>query len=350
MSEVLRLPVMSARHFLDEWFESAELKGLLSSLAVRGAMQGPFGGGSTFNLLHHMAIGDGLFRATARGGTGAICTALAEAAKSHGAKIQTSSGEFTLILKDGTATGVRLTESGEIYDASEIISDYDAAYTFRKLVEPPELEPEFNRQLSHTRYNGCVARMNFALNAVPNFTGISEEALRGTLVLAGTIADLEKSYDGAKYGSFSKSPYMEITIPSLNDPSVAPAGKHTISLWVQYTPYKNKISAQDLQDRVLAKLNEYAPDFTKQVQQTQVIMPAEFESKFNLTEGHLYGGDMTLTQAFYLRPIPGFAQYTTPIDSLYLCGSATHPGGGLSGLGGKNAANELSESKLPVSA
>ena len=340
MTEVMRLLVMSVRDLLDEWFESAELKGLLGSAGVRGLTQGPFAGGTTFTLLHHLAIGDGFFRATAKGGVGAIGRALAAAAQGAGAELRTDTGALRVVVTDGVATGVQLA-SGEVIDAAQAISDYDALHTFTQLVAPPELEPEFNRAVRRTHYNGAVARINLALRELPSFTGLADEALRGTLTIAPSLAQLERAFDAAKYGGISGQPYLEVSIPSLADPTLALAGQHVMSIWLQYAPYRNDIAPERVRELALARLSEFAPNLPSLVLDAQVITPRDFEAQYGLSEGHLYGGDMTPAQAFFLRPIPGFAQYRTPIEQLYLCGAATHPGGGVSGLAGKSAAEQV---------
>jgi phytoene dehydrogenase-like protein len=344
MTEVMRLLVMSARDLLDEWFEDVALKGLLGSVGVRGLMQGPYASGTTFNLLHHLTLGDGYFRATAKGGVGAISRALAAAAQANGAELRANTGILHVVVTDGVATGVRL-DTGELIPATQVISDYDARHTFTQLVAPPELEPEFNRAVQHIRYNGAVARVNLALRELPSFTGIGyplgEEALRGTLVIAPGLMQLEKAFDRAKYDDVSEQPYLEVSIPSLADATLAPAGQHVMSIWLQYAPYRSNVDSQRVCELVLARLSEYAPNLRSLVLHAQVMMPRDFERRFYLSEGHLYGGEISLTQAFFLRPLPGFAQYRTPIEQLYLCGAATHPGGSVSGLAGRNAASEL---------
>ena len=340
MTEVMRLLVMSARDLLDEWFENAQLKGLLASAGVRGLTQGPFAGGTTFNLLHHLAIGDAYFRASAKGGIGAICRALAAAAQAHGAELRVDAVAPRAVVADGVATGIQLV-SGETIDAARVISDYDARHTFTQLVDPPELEPEFNRAVANIRYNGSVARINLALRALPSFTALADDALRGTLVIAPSLAQLEQAFDGAKYGGVSGQPYIEACIPTLADRSLAPDGQHVLSIWLQYAPYRNHLDPQQLRELALARLSEFAPNLAELVLDTQVITPHDFEQRLQLSEGHLYGGDMTLSQAFFLRPIAGFAQYHTPVEQLFLCGAATHPGGGISGLAGKNAAERV---------
>ena len=338
MTEIMRLLVMSVRDFLDEWFESPELKGLLAATAIRGVNQGPFAGSTVFNLLHHIATGDGFFCATARGGIGAISQSLASAAESAGVEIRTSVSSLKVSIKNGVADGVYAGD--ELILASMIISGYDARYTFTHLVDPPELDPEFNRAVKLIRYNGAVARINLALRGVPKFTGISESALRGTLKIAPSISYLEKAFDATKYGEFSKAPFIELSIPSLSDETLAPAGKHVMSIWMQYSPYRNKLDRKLVLEIALDNLKQFAPDLNLLVEHSQVIMPRDLEEQFHLTEGQLYGAEMSLSQAFYLRQVPGF-QYDSPIAQLYLCGAATHPGGGAHGIGGRNIAREL---------
>ncbi len=338
MTEVMRLLVMSVRDLMEEWFENAELKGLLASGAIRGINQGPFAGNTVYTLLHHLAQGDGYFRATAKGGLGAISSALSKAAQSYGAEVRTKTGMFKVNVTDGSATGV--TVGGESIDATMVISDYDARFTFTELVPPPELEPEFNRAVRHARYSGAVARINFALKELPTFTGLAQEALSGTLIVAPSVKYLEKAYDGAKRGSVSEHPYIEVTIPSLSDATLAPNGKHVMSVWMQYVPYSSKVEPDKIGELAIKQLSEFCPNLKSLVEHTQVIAPKDLESQFHLSEGSLCGGEVNLAQAFYLRPIPGFAQYHTPISQLYLCGSATHPGG-INGLSGRNAAREV---------
>lgn len=338
MTEVMRLLVMPVRDLLDEWFENAELKGLLAASAIRGINQGPFAGSTTYTLLHHIAQGDGFFRATARGGIGAISQALSNAAKSYGAEVRTKVGQFKVLVENGVATGVEV--GGQSIAATMIVSDYDARYTFSELVAPPELEPEFNRAVRRIQYCGAVARINFALSGLPKFTGLTEEALSGTLTLAPSVSFLEKAFDGGKHGGLSIHPLLEVTIPSIADATLAPSGKHVMSVWLQYAPYRNNVKPEIVSELVLERLSDYCPDLKSLVEHSQVITPHDFESKFNLSEGHLYGGEVNLAQAFFLRPLPGFARYHTPISQLYLCGAATHPGG-INGISGRNAAREL---------
>jgi phytoene dehydrogenase-like protein len=349
MTEVIRVLVMSARDFLGEWFESEQLKGLLAGPAVRGLTKGPFASGTTFNLLHHLAIGDGYFRATARGGIGAIAAALASAAKSMGAELRTQASVVRIIVVDGVATGAQLAD-GQVINAGQIICDYDTTQIFTKLVSPPDLEPEFNRAVQNISFNGSVARVNLALNGLPEFEGLSEQALRGTLTLAPSVSYIEKAYDRAKFGTLSEHPYMEATIPTLADTTLAPKGKHVMQIWVQYAPFKGQLTADQVRNTAIMNLAEFAPNLKSLVMESQVLTPGEYATAYNLTEGHLYGADMALHQTFSLRPIPGFSQYRTPIGQLYLCGSCTHPGGGISGISGLNAVKELGVKDLAMAA
>ena len=346
MTEVMRILVMSARDLLDEWFESDALKGLLGSVAVRGLSQGPFAAGTTFNLLHHLAIGDAYFRATARGGVGGISVALASAAKEGDAELRTEIKNVRVVVKDGAAVGVDL--DGEVINASCVISDYDARETFRNLVAPSEMSPEFNRAINHIRYNSHVFRAYVRLKEFPEFIGLPENALRGTLVLAPSLNYIERAFDQAKYGGFSSAPYMEVTIPSLSDPTLAPEGQHVMMIWFQYA--RNKEHCENVLEVVLSRLEEFAPKLRSVAGRSDLMTSGYFQSTYHLSEGDFYGGQMTLDQSFYLRPVPGYAQYSTPIENLFLCGSATHPGGGISGLSGRNLVHELGVKDLAAAA
>jgi phytoene dehydrogenase-like protein len=338
MTEVMRVLVMSVRDFMDEWFESTELKGLLGSAAIRGINQGPFAGNTVYTLLHHLAQGDGFFRATAKGGVGAISQSLSKAAQSHGVEVRTKTGPLKINVTDGVATGVMV--GAESIAANMIISDFDARHTFTELVPPPELEPEFNRAVRNVRYSGAVARINFALKELPKFAGLTEDTLKGTLAIAPSLFYLEKAFDGGKRGEISEHPFIELTIPSLSDSTLAPSGKHVMSVWMQYVPYRSKVNPDSLRELAIKELTALCPNFKSLIEHSRVVTPRELELQFQLSEGSLYGGEVNLAQAFYLRPIPGFAQYHTPISQLYLCGAATHPGG-INGLSGRNAVREL---------
>jgi len=338
MTEVMRLIVMSVRDLLDEWFENDQLKGLIAACAVRGLNQGPFAAGTTFNLLHHLSQGDAIFRATARGGTGSLSQVLSKAAISHGAEIRTNCGELSLLIEDGKATGVKAGEN--VMNATAIFSDFDALYTFTKLIAPPELEPEFNRALRRVRYAGSVARVNITLKSLPTFEGLSDEALKGTLTVAPSVAYLERAYDEGKRSKVSSAPFVEAVIPSLSDDTLAPSGKYVMSIWMQHVPHSVDVKEETISELAIKVMSEFSSDLRSLVEHVQVFTPSTYASQHYLSEGQLFGGEINLAQAFYLRPIPGYANYSTPIEQLYLCGSATHPGG-ISGLSGRNAAREV---------
>ena len=338
MHEVLRLLFMSARNFFQEVSPEAE-HGLLCGASVRGVSQGPFAPGTLLNFVHHLAIDDGLFRSTVRGGLGKLAEALAEAARAAGAEIRLDvTGPLVIEVADGVATGVRLGD-GERIEAQIIVSDHDARTTFTRLVSPTELEPETNRALHSLRLQGSVARVNLALSALPDFTGLDTEALRGTLIVAPDIASLERAWDQGKRGVPSSPPYLELALPSIADPSLAPDGQHLVSAWVQYVPH-GLGGREALLKTVLAQLAAFAPGLPELVLHHQILLPEDLEARFGLAGGHLYGGDVSWSTAFFLRPLPGFSHYRTPIERLYLAGSAAHPAG-YSGRSGWNLARSL---------
>jgi phytoene dehydrogenase-like protein len=292
-----------------------------------------------FNFLHHVAVGDGLLRSTVRGGLGQLAEALADKARGAGVEIRTGvPGPLSIEVEDGVARGVRLGD-GQLLLGPIIVSDLDARATFTKLVPPPELSPEFNRTIRHLRYRGSVARINLALAKLPEFSEVPAEALSGTLVLSPDLTSLERAWDQAKRGVVSSHPYVEFALPSVSDPSLAPEGKHVLSAWVQYVPY-GRGDRDALLKSVLEHLSSFAPGLPGLVLHHQVLLPEDLEARFGLTEGHLYGGELSYHQAFFLRPFPGFSRYETPIEGLYLGGSAAHPGG-YSGRSGWNLAGAL---------
>lgn len=340
MLEVLRLLFMSARDFFNEQPDLSDAeRAALCGAAVRGISEGPFAPGTLFNFLHHEAIGDGFFRCTAKGGLQSIARALADKARSLGATIRTGvAGPITIAIEDGAARGVMLGD-GERIGAARVVSDFDARTTFSRLVPPYELTPEANRAISAIRYKGSVARVHLALRGSPKFNGIDDRALRGTLVVAPDVASIERAWDQAKRGVVPAAPYLEAALPTLSDPSLAPEGQHILSLWAQYIPYGCG-DAQSLLKSVIAQLEAFAPGLGDLVMHSHVALPADLESRFGLTEGHLYGGEVNLAQTFFLRPIPGYSRYQSPIENLYLGGSAAHPGG-YSGRSGWNLAGAL---------
>jgi phytoene dehydrogenase-like protein len=292
---------------------------------------------------------DGAFRSwgLVRGGTGAISEAIAAAAREAGAEIRTEAPTAKIIVENGEAKGVVL-ENGDEIRADIVSSSVDPRLTFMKFIGPESLPPDFVEDIGRYKFRGSSGKVNLALDALPNFTCLPGAGahLRGAISISPTLEYMERAYDDAKYGRYSRRPYMDIVIPSLTDPSVAPPGKHVMSCFVQYAPYHLKEGTWDEKreafgDTVIDTLAEYAPNIRDIILHRQVLTPLDIERRFGLTEGNIFQGELSLEQLFFLRPIPGWAQYRTPIRNLYMCGSATHPGGGIMGAPGLNAAKKI---------
>jgi phytoene dehydrogenase-like protein len=349
----IQLLTMSAADFLDQWFETDALKATMAASGIIGTFLGVRSPGTAYVLLHHyMGEIDGAFRSwgLSRGGTGAVSNAIACAARTFGAEIRTDAPVARLLTRNGRATGVVL-ENGDEIAAPVVASSLDPHQTFLKLVEPRELPADFLEAVRRYKYRGSSGKVNLALDALPDFTCLPGFGphLRGAVSISPSIDYMERAYDEAKYGAFSSRPYMDIVIPSLTDTSLAPPGKHVMSCFVQYAPYHLKHTTWDDQreafgDAVIDTIAEYAPNIRRIIRHRQVLTPLDLERDFALTEGNIFQGELTLEQLFFLRPVPGWAQYTTPIDRLYLCGSATHPGGGIMGAPGRNAALKILKS------
>jgi phytoene dehydrogenase-like protein len=347
MYEFLRILPMSVADFLDEWFENDLLKAVLAGSGMLGSFVGPHQQGTAFNFLHHqLGESNGVLRAACfvRGGMGNLPQALARAADQFGAEIRTGVEVAKIVTKNGAARGVVLHNGDEI-NAAQIISNADVKRTFLKLVEPTYLDPHFLLQVRNIRSRGTVAKINLALDALPKFRA-DGSALSGIIHVGPTLDYLERAADDAKYGRFSRQPFLEITIPSIADPSLAPAGKHVMSVWMQSAPYRLRESNWNdqrdaLGDAVVGSIEDYAPGFKNSILHRQVLTPLDLEEMYGLTEGHPYHTEMSLDQIFFMRPVPGWARYRTPIDNLYLCGSGTHPGGPITGLPGYYAAKEI---------
>ncbi len=348
----VQLMTMSAADFLDQWFETDVLKATMSASGIIGTFLGVRSPGTAYVLLHHyMGEIDGAFRAWgfARGGTGAISNAIAEAARELGAEIRTRAGIAQILVEQGRAVGV-VTEKGDEIRADVVVSSVDPRMTFTKLMERGHLPEDFLEGLDHYRYRGSSGKVNLALDALPDFTCLPGEGhqLRGAISISPSLDYMERAYDDAKYGSYSRRPYVDIVIPSLTDPSLAPPGKHVMSCFVQYAPYHlaEGAAAWDEQreafgDTVIETLAEYAPNLKQVIVGRQVVTPLDLEREWGLSEGNIFQGELSLEQLFFLRPVPGWAQYRTPIRNLYLCGSAAHPGGGIMGAPGRLAAVEI---------
>jgi phytoene dehydrogenase-like protein len=346
----VQLMTMSAVDFLDQWFETDVLKATMSASGIIGTFLGVRSPGTAYVLLHHyMGEIDGAFRSwgLSRGGTGAISNAIADAAREAGAEIRTEAPIEKILLKNGQAKGVVLANGDEIY-ADVISSSVDPRLTFMKMVGAEHLPDDFAADLKRYKYRGSSGKVNLALSGLPSFNAKPGAGphLRGAVSISPGVDYMERAYDDAKYGRYSRRPYIDIVIPSLTDPSVAPPGKHVMSCFVQYAPYNLKEGnwddkREEFGDTVIDTIAEHAPNIRDLILHRQVLTPLDIERDFGLSEGNIFQGELTLEQLFFLRPAPGWAQYRTPIRSLYMCGSATHPGGGIMGAPGRNAALQL---------
>jgi phytoene dehydrogenase-like protein len=342
-----KLLTMSAADYLEAWFETEALKATKAASGIIGTLLGPRSPGTAYVLLHHyMGEIDGVFRAwgLAKGGNGSVSAAIADAARAAGARIRTDAPVARVRIEHGSARGVVL-EDGEEIDARVVVSAADPRRTFMGLVGQKHLPDDFVESLSHYRFRGASAKVNLALAEPPNFTcmpGVGAH-LRGAISISPSVDYLERAYDDAKYGEISRRPYLDIVIPSMIDPGMAPPGRHVMSIFVQYAPYRVNGGWTDarrdaLGDAVIDTLAEYAPNLKAAILQRQVVTPADIESIVGLSEGNIFQGELTLQQMFFLRPVPGWARYRTPVHGLYQCGSGTHPGGGVMGASGRLAA------------
>jgi phytoene dehydrogenase-like protein len=349
MYRVLRWGPMAVADLVAEYFETELLRAVIAARGIFGTFLGPWSAGSSLQLLIRAAgdphpAGSGFFVA---GGMGALTQAMASAAKTAGAEIRTSAGVIEIRVKDGAATGVLLS-TGEEINAKVVISNVDPKRTLLKLTDPTYLTPDFVQKLQHYRGNGTVAKVNLALSGLPNFTALKNgdaSALKGRFHIGHEIDYLERAFDEAKYGNFSRQPYLEATIPSLTDPTLAPDGKHVMSIYMQYAPYKLKGDWEEqrktLGQAVVQTLAQYAPKLPELILTHQIITPLDLEENYGLTGGQIFHGDLALDQFFTMRPLLDWARYKTPLENLYLCGSGTHPGAGLTGGSGANAAIEI---------
>src|ERR1700752_1110964 len=346
----IQLMTMSAADFLDQWFETDVLKATMSASGIIGTFLGIRSPGTAYVLLHHyMGEIDGAFRSWgfSRGGTGAISNAIAAAARELGVEIRTQAAVDKILVKNGRAAGVAL-KSGEEISASVVSSSVDPHLTFEKFLAPNELPNDFLESVRRYKFRGSSGKVNLALDALPDFKSLPGQGahLRGAISISPSIEYMERAYDDAKYGSYSRRPYIDMVIPSLTDPSVAPPGKHVLSCFVQYAPYKLAQGTWDDQreafgDTVVNTVAEHAPNIKKIIIGRQVLTPLDLEREFGLTQGNIFQGELSLEQLFFLRPVPGWAYYKTPIDNLYMCGSATHPGGGIMGANGRIASQVI---------
>lgn len=359
MMDFIRALPMSINDFLDEWFETPALKAALGFPGVSGASLGPRGSGTAFLMLYAAANApEAGFRSSrfVEGGIGALSNALAAAARERGVEICTGVGVSKILMEGDRATGLVL-EDGSTITARMILSSADPRTTFFDLIGASNLELRFAREVKNIRFRGSMARVNLALDGLPDFTGLTSSSQSGgragdlrdrlssRLMLCPDLETLERAYDESKYGSFSSNPCLDFVIPTMLDPALAPPGAHLMAVNVHYTPYHlSGQSWDDARERmaqvVIERLGQIAPDLPARVINVQALTPLDLEREYHLPEGDIYHGQMGLDQILFMRPVGGFGRYRTPVEGLYLCGSGAHPGGGVTGAPGYNSARE----------
>ncbi len=344
MRELLRIGGMNVYDLLEEHFASPALKGALGFDAVLGTNFGPRSPGTVLTLLYRLAAeaaGGDAALSQPKGGLGAVCDALAKAATAAGAAIRMGSPVARIIVEADRATGVEL-ESGERIACASVVSGADPKTTFMKLVGPRSFDAGFIRRVPHIRAQGLAAKLHLALDRVPAFADVDSAALRGRLLIAPSLQHLERAYNHAKYGEYSLAPAMEITVPTANDSTLAPPGKHVVSVIVQYAPYSLAAGWDDgrrrFEELCIDTLERAAPGLRGSVLASELLTPGDIEREFRIDGGHWHHGELAFDQFFMVRPVPGAAQHATPLPGLFLCGAGCHPGGGVMGTSGRNAA------------
>lgn len=351
IAALVKVFTQSAAQFLDEWFESPQVKVTLATDGVIGANGGPMSAGTAYILLHHCMGGVGGRRGVwgfVRGGMGAISEAIAGAARSYGAEIRTRAAVKQILVRDGLARGVAL-EDGSVFRARFVASNLDPKLTFLGLLEQNALPEEFVADIRRYRCEGTSAKINLGLGGLPEFTalpGSPGPQHRATMHICPDIEYIERAWDDAKRGCPSERPLLEMTVPTMYDPSLAPQGRHVMGIFLQYAPYTLREGNWDdlrepFLDRVLNLIQEYAPNIRRIIEHVELLTPLDLERRFGITGGNIFHGEMALDQMFFLRPVAGYGRYRTPVSGLYLCGSGTHPGGGVMGAPGYNAAREM---------
>jgi phytoene dehydrogenase-like protein len=347
LRELLRIGGMNVYDLLEECFESPALKGALAFDAVLGTNFGPRSPGTVLTLLYRLAaesVAAETGLSQPKGGVGAVCEALANAARASGASIRTASPVARILVEADRAVGVVL-ESGERCLADAVISSADPRTTFLKLLGARHLDTGFVRRVDHIRSRGLAAKLHLALDAAPRFGGLSARQAAGRLLIAPSMQHVERAYNHAKYGEFSAAPIMEVTVPTVLDPALAPSDGHVLSAIVQYAPYALRIGWEQGRRRFLdlciATLETHAPGLTRSIRSAELLTPADIETEFRIHGGHWHHGELAFDQFFMVRPVPGAAQHRTPLAGLYLCGAGCHPGGGVMGIAGRNAAQQI---------
>jgi phytoene dehydrogenase-like protein len=352
---LVKIFTQSASEFLDEWFESEQVKVTLATDGVIGANGGPRSPGTAYILLHHCMGGVNGHRGLwgfVRGGMGSVSNAIADSARSSGVVIRTNAVVKKILVSDCKASGVVLGDGEEIF-ARIVASNLDPRRTFLELMDAGDLPGDFVDGIRKFRSEGTSLKMNLALNGLPEFTalpgdppGSAGPQHRATMHFCPSVEYIERAWDDAKYGRPSQSPLIEMTIPTMYDSTLAPEGRHIMGIFLQYAPYTLKDSTWDLErepytQRILDVIAEYCPNIRSIVEHTQTLTPLDLERRFGITGGNIFHGEMSLDQMFVLRPLAGWARYRTPVKGLYLCGSGAHPGGGVMGAPGHNAAREI---------
>jgi phytoene dehydrogenase-like protein len=345
---LLRWGPMAVADFVAEWFETDVLQAAIAARGVFGMSQGPWSAGTTAALLLHAAHdpAPGGSSVAVKGGPYALMRALRDAAVEAGAEVRVAAPVARVLVRDGKATGVALEDGSEI-DAPAVISSADPRRTFLSLIDPIDLDPTFLSKVRNYRSRGSVAKVDLVLGALPGFTGLERSTLGGRIQIGPSVDYIERAFDASKYGEISMEPYLDIAIPSAGDPSAAPVGRHMMSVYVQFAPYtlaapQSWDAARSvLLDRVVETIDRYAPGVESIVEDRHVLTPVDLERAYGLTGGHIFHGEQSLDQLFTMRPFLGCAQYRAPVSGLYLCGAGTHPGGGITGAPGQNAAREV---------
>lgn len=352
LTGLVKIFTQSASDFLDEWFESPEIKVTLATDGVIGANGGPRSPGTAYILLHHCMGGVGGHRGLwgfVRGGMGKISEAMALSAKAAGAEIQMNADVVKILVQNGRATGVALANGDEI-GAKIVASNCDPKRTFLQLMDERDVPADLLKGIRQFRSEGTSCKINLALNGVPQFKSYPWDGVGphhgATMHICPDMDYVERAWDDAKYGRPSKSPLLEMTIPTIYDPSLAPKGKHIMGIFLQYAPYTLREGNWDelrepFGDRVIDIIEEYCPNIKSIIEHRQVLTPLDLERRFGITGGNIFHGEMSVDQMFMMRPLAGSARYKMPVEGLYLCGSGAHPGGGVMGAPGYNAARAI---------
>jgi phytoene dehydrogenase-like protein len=345
MRELLRVIGMNIFDLVEEEFASPILQGAVAFDAALGANFGPRSPGSALTLLHRLASEHGAaVLAAPQGGVGAVTAAMAAAARGFGAELRAGTAVAKILLEGDRAAGIELA-NGEKLRAPLIISNASPAITFLNLLGAEHLDTGFVRRISHFRSQGLTAKLHIALSGPPEFAGITQDALRGRLLIAPSPDTIERGFNSTKYGEFSERPVLEILCPTMADPSLAPPGKHVLSVIAQYAPYTLRggweAGRAKFVDRIISVLERYSPGLGSKIEATELLTPADIEAEFRIAGGHWHHGELTFDQVFMLRPVPGAGHYRTPVPGMFLCGAGSHPGGGVTGMAGHNAAREV---------